>query len=167
MQRYVSDTALIEPFNSFQILLTTSFRSNMYLTENPLARAVIWRWRTQNRSISMFGACSMFRGNRFIWIIFCGEASKAPFISIWRLEQLNQADGILGAGFVPFQYWDDESHSFGIFAMWAFRRVIGSGSCNTDVNYQCSDCRTRRFGCAHATDDYYDGEHWTLSNRRW
>ena len=43
-QRYVGDTALIEPFNSIQRLLTIPMYSNMILNQNSRAYAEIWRW---------------------------------------------------------------------------------------------------------------------------
>ena len=44
-QRYVDDTALIEPFNSIQRLLTIPMYSNMILNQNSRAHAEIWRWK--------------------------------------------------------------------------------------------------------------------------
>ena len=55
MQRYVGDTALIEPFNSIQNLLTILMCSNMLLNGNFLARAEIWRWKLQIRSNHVYG----------------------------------------------------------------------------------------------------------------
>ena len=43
-QRYVGDTALIEPFNSIQSLLTIPMYSNMILNQNSRTHAEIWRW---------------------------------------------------------------------------------------------------------------------------
>ena len=72
-QRYVGDTALIEPFNSVQRLLTIPMCSNMILNGNFQANAEIWRWKQQFHFNHLNGTFDLFahRSNGFI---FCDEA---------------------------------------------------------------------------------------------
>ena len=67
-QRYVDDTALIEPFNSTQRTLTLSMYSNMILNDNSRAYAEIWRWTWRYCFNHPYGTFDMFvhRSNGFI-----------------------------------------------------------------------------------------------------
>ena len=75
-QRYVGDTALIEPFNSTQRLLTIPMYSNMILNENFQAYAEIWRWKWPYCFNHLHGTFDMFvhRSNGFI---VCDETCRS------------------------------------------------------------------------------------------
>ena len=74
-QRYVDDTALIEPSNSTQRPLTIPMYSNMILNQNSRAYAEIWRWNWPYCFNHSYGTFDMFvhRSNGFI---VCDETCR-------------------------------------------------------------------------------------------
>ena len=97
MRRTIDDTALIEPFNSFHILLTAPFHSNMYSSDNYVYEPRFGDERHSNTPSQRL---------EFIWCIVIIDSSETqlrvhPSSSNGGSIKLSLTTEFLGVEFVP------------------------------------------------------------------